>query len=137
VDILAVQSDLAQSIAREVQAKVTPAEQARLGSRRMVNVDAYDLYLRGLSLIDGTDEDRRRAVEFFNQAINIDPNDALIYAGIGRAYGPLGYRGYVPPAESDSKMVWAATKALELDENLAEAHATSKATGAFLDPLDL
>jgi len=124
VDILAVQSDLAQSIAREVQAKVTPAEQARLGSRRMVNVDAYDLYLRKLSLIDGTDEDRGRAVEFFNQAINIDPNDALIYAGIGRAYGPLGYRGYVPPAESDSKMVWAATKALELDENLAEAHAT-------------
>jgi TolB-like protein/DNA-binding winged helix-turn-helix (wHTH) protein/Flp pilus assembly protein TadD len=121
-DILAVQSDLAQSIAREVQAKVTPSEQARLGSRRMVNVDAYDLYLRGHSLIDGTDEDRRKAVEFFNQAINIDPNDALIYAGIGRAYGPLGYRGYVPPAESDSKMVWAATKALELDENLAEAH---------------
>ncbi len=121
-DILAVQSDLAQSIAREVQAKVTPSEQARLGSRRMVNVDAYDLYLRGHSLIDGTDEDRRKAVEFFNQAINIDPNDALIYAGIGRAYGPLGYRGYVPPAESYSKMVWAATKALELDENLAEAH---------------
>jgi TolB-like protein/DNA-binding winged helix-turn-helix (wHTH) protein/Flp pilus assembly protein TadD len=121
-DILAVQSDLAQSIAREVQAKVTPSEQVRLGSRRMVNVDAYDLYLRGHSLIDGTDEDRRKAVEFFNQAINIDPNNALIYAGIGRAYGPLGYRGYVPPAESDSKMVWAATKALELDENLAEAH---------------
>jgi len=123
-DILAVQSDLAQSIAREVQAKVTPSEQARLGSRRTVNVDAYDLYLRGLSLINGTDEDRRKAVEFFNQAINLDPNDALIYAGIGRAYGPLGYRGYVPPAESDSKMVWAATKALELDENLAEAHPT-------------
>jgi len=120
-DILAVQSDLAQAIAREVQAKVTPSEQARLGSKRMVNVDAYDLYLRGHSLIDGTDEDRRKAVEFFNQAISIDPNDALIYAGIGRAYAPLGYRGYVPPAESDSKMVWAATKALELD--LAEAHA--------------
>jgi TolB-like protein/DNA-binding winged helix-turn-helix (wHTH) protein/Tfp pilus assembly protein PilF len=123
-DILAVQSDLAQSIAREVQAKVTPAEEARLRSKRMVNVDAYDLYLKGHSLIDGTDEDRRKAVEFFNQAISIDPNDALIYAGIGRAYGPLGYRGYVPPAESDSKMVWAATRALELDENLAEAHAT-------------
>jgi TolB-like protein/DNA-binding winged helix-turn-helix (wHTH) protein/Tfp pilus assembly protein PilF len=122
VDILAVQSDFAQSIAREVRAKVTPAERARLKSRRMVNVDAYDLYLKGRSLLDGTDEDRKRAIAYFEQAIEIDPKDALIYAGIGQAYGPLGYRGYVPPAESDSKMVWAATKALELDDSLAEAH---------------
>lgn len=122
VDILVVQSDLAQSIAREVQAKVTPSELARLKSRRTVNVDAYDLYLKGRSLFDGTDDDRKRAIAYFEQAIEIDPKDALIYAGIGQAYGPLGYRGYIPPAESDSKMVWAATKALELDDTLAEAH---------------
>jgi TolB-like protein/DNA-binding winged helix-turn-helix (wHTH) protein/Tfp pilus assembly protein PilF len=122
VDILVVQSDLAQSIAREVQAKVTPSERARLKSRRTVNVDAYDLYLKGRSLFDGTDDDRKRAIAYFEQAIEIDPKDALIYAGIGQAYGPLGYRGYIPPAESDSKMVWAATKALELDDTLAEAH---------------
>ena len=89
-----------------------------------MNVDAYDLYLRGLRSLTELMKTDRKAVEFFNQAINLDPNDARIYAGIGRAYGPLGYRGYVPPAESDGKMVWAATKALELDENLAEAHTT-------------
>jgi TolB-like protein/DNA-binding winged helix-turn-helix (wHTH) protein/Flp pilus assembly protein TadD len=124
VDILVVQSDFAQAIAHEVQAKLTPSDRARLETRRMVNVDAYDLYLKGGSLLAGTDEDRKRAISYFEQAIEIDPKDPLIYAGVGLAYGPLGYYGYVSPVESDSKMVWAATKALELDESLAEAHAT-------------
>jgi TolB-like protein/Flp pilus assembly protein TadD len=123
-DILSVQSDFAQAIAREVSAKLTPAERAQFGSRHLVNADAYEIYLKGRYFWQkGGEQERRRALLYFEQAIEIDPNNALAYAGIAQVYGPLGYRGYISPVESDSKMVWAATKALELDDAIAEAHA--------------
>jgi TolB-like protein/DNA-binding winged helix-turn-helix (wHTH) protein/Flp pilus assembly protein TadD len=124
-DILTVQSDFAQAIARQVQAKLTPSERARLGNRHVVNADAYEQYLKGQYFAaKGTEEGRRKAVRYFEQAIEIDPNDALAYAGIAQEYAPLGYYGFVSPIESDNKTVWAATKALELDDTLSEAHAT-------------
>jgi TolB-like protein/DNA-binding winged helix-turn-helix (wHTH) protein/Flp pilus assembly protein TadD len=124
-DILTVQSDFAQAIAREVQAKLTPSERARFGNRHVVNADAYEQYLKGQYFAaKGTEEGRRKAVRYFEQAIEIDPNDALAYAGIAQAYAPLGYYGFVSPIESDNKTVWAATKALELDDTLSEAHAS-------------
>jgi TolB-like protein/DNA-binding winged helix-turn-helix (wHTH) protein/Flp pilus assembly protein TadD len=123
-DILTMQSDFAQAIAREVEAKLTPSERARLGTRQVVNADAYEADLKGRYFSQkGTEEGRQKALHYFEQAIEIDPNDALAYAGIAQLYGPLGYDGYVSPVESDSKMVWGATKALELDDTLAEAHA--------------
>lgn len=123
-DILSVQSDFAQAIAREVSAKLTPAERAQFGSRHLVNADAYEIYLKGRYFWQkGGEQERRTALLYFEQAIEIDPNNALAYAGIAQVYGPLGYRGYISPVESDSKMVWAATKALELDDTIAEAHA--------------
>jgi tetratricopeptide (TPR) repeat protein len=122
-DILTVQSNFAQAIAREVQAKLTPSERARLASSRIVNPDAYELYLKGqFFAAKGTEEGRRTAVRYFEQAIEIDPNNALAYAGIAASYAPLGYYGSVSPVESDSKAVWAATKAIELDDTLSEAH---------------
>jgi tetratricopeptide (TPR) repeat protein len=122
-DILTVQSNFAQAIAREVQAKLTPSERARFATRRIVNAEAYALYLKGQSFAaKGTEEGRRIAVRYFEQAIEIDPNNALAYAGIAGSYAPLGYYGFVSPVESDSKTVWAATKAIELDDTLAEAH---------------
>lgn len=124
-DILTVQSDFTQAIAREVQAKLTPSERARLGNRHVVNADAYEQYLKGqYSAAKETEEGRRKALRYFEQAIEIDPNDALAYAGIAQQYAPLGYYGFVSPIESDNKTVWAATKALELDDALAEAHAS-------------
>jgi TolB-like protein/DNA-binding winged helix-turn-helix (wHTH) protein/Flp pilus assembly protein TadD len=123
-DMLSVQSDFAQAIAREVNAKLTPAERARFGSRHVVNPDAYEVYLKGRYFLQKVGEQERlRALRYFEQAIEIDPDDALAYAGIAQVYGPLGYCGYISPAESDSKMEWAATKALELDDSIAEAHA--------------
>jgi TolB-like protein/DNA-binding winged helix-turn-helix (wHTH) protein/Flp pilus assembly protein TadD len=122
-DILTVQSDFAQAIAREVQVKLTPSERVRLASRNTVNAEAYELYLNGLYFSGkATEEGRKQAIQYFERAIEIDPNDALAYAGIAGSYAPLGYYGFVSPAESDSKTVWAATKALELDDTLAEAH---------------
>jgi TolB-like protein/DNA-binding winged helix-turn-helix (wHTH) protein/Flp pilus assembly protein TadD len=123
-DILTIQSDFAQAIAREVEAKLTPSERARLASRRIVNTDAYELYLKGQSFAaKGTEEGRKKAIRYFEQAIEIDPNNSLAYAGIAGSYAPLGYYGFVSPVESDNKTVWAATKALELDDTLSEAHA--------------
>ena len=131
-EVLALQSDVAEAIAREVQAKLTPSEHARLGSRRMVNADAYELYLKGQYFsAKGTEEGRRKGVRYFEQAIEIDPTNASAYAGIAGAYAPLGYCGFVSPVESDSKTVWAATKALELDDTLSEAHAVLGLRGQF------
>ncbi|UCE39868.1 MAG: protein kinase [Candidatus Aminicenantes bacterium] len=122
-DILALQSELARAIAREIKIVVTPAEQARLALARPVNPEAYQLVLRARSLWNKrTQDDLLRAKELFEQAIELDPTFALAHAGLADAYSMLASYYYIPPSEAYPMAREAAQTALELDENLAEAY---------------
>ncbi len=122
-DILALQSDLARAIAREIKIIVTPAEQARLSLTRPVDPEAFQLVLRARSHWNKrTEEDLNRAKEFFEQAIEKDPTYALAYAGLADAYNMLASYYFIPSSEAYPKAREAALKALELDENIAEAY---------------
>jgi serine/threonine protein kinase/Tfp pilus assembly protein PilF len=122
-DILALQSELARAIAREIKIVMTPAEQARLSLTRPINPEAYQLVLRARSFWNKrTKEDLMRAKELFEQAIETDPTYALAHAGLADAYNMLASYYFVPPSEAYPKAQEAALRALELDENLAEGY---------------
>ncbi len=125
-DVLDLQSEIARAIAREVQIKTTPAEQARLTPRQPVHPKAFDDYLQGRYLFwnKRTEENLRKAIEYFQSAIREDPAYALAYAGLADCYNALGsvQIGALPPVEARRRAEEAAVKALELDPALAEAH---------------
>ena len=124
-DVLMLQRDVARSIAREIEVKLTPQPQNRLASDPAVDRKAYDLYLKGrYSWNKRTEEGFTKAIDYFQQAIVQEPNYALGYAGLADAYALLGS---MPNAEMPRKQAMplaraAALKALEIDETLSEAH---------------
>jgi len=124
-DVLTLQSDVARDIASEIKLTLTPEEQARLASARPVNPEAYQLYLKGrLFWNRRTEEGLKRGIEYFEQAIEIDPNYALAYAGLADSYHLLPWYSTFPPNEAYPKANEAALKALEIDNTIAEAHAS-------------
>jgi len=123
--ILALQSEVARVIAREIQVELTPQEGARLARSRRVDPRAYEAYLRGLYLWNTrTPEGLNKSLEYFRQALEIDPSYALAYVGLADAYFILGDNGFVSPEASFPPARAAARKALELNEDLGEAYAT-------------
>jgi len=125
VDVLALQSEVARAIADEVQAKLTPQERARLARARPVNPAAHEAYLKGRYYWARATEDAvRKSIEYFEEAITKDPNYALAHAGLADAYNQLAnpILEIVPQSAVIPKVKAAATRALELDDNLAEAH---------------
>jgi TolB-like protein/DNA-binding winged helix-turn-helix (wHTH) protein/Tfp pilus assembly protein PilF len=131
-DVITLQNDVANAIAREIQVNLTPQERSRLATSRTVNPEAYQLYLKGRYFWNRrTQEGLKKAIDYFNQAIALDPNYALAYSGVADCYPPLAYLGYVPPNEALSRAKAAAAKALEIDESLAEAHAALGAEKMF------
>jgi len=130
-DVLKLQGEVAQVIANEVNARVTPKEQARLADKRPIDPEAYQAYLEGRYYWNKrTEGDIRKAIGYFQQAINKDPNYALAYAGLADSYLILSIYSSAPWQETYRQAKAAATKALEIDDNLAEAHATLAATRA-------
>jgi serine/threonine protein kinase/Tfp pilus assembly protein PilF len=122
-DILALQKELARTIAAQIKIAVSPEEQARLAEVRPVNPEAYQLYLKGRYLWNKrTGKDLEKALEYFEQAIEKDPNYALAYAGLADLYYILPWYLPFPPKEAFSKGKEVALKALEIDDTLAEAH---------------
>ena len=125
-DVLDLQSEIAQAIAREVQIKMTPDEQARLTSRHPVRPKAFDDYLQGRFLYWNrrTGENLNRAINHFQNAIKEDPNFAQAYVGLADCYNALGavQVGAMPPLDARGRAEEAATKALQLDPSLAEAY---------------
>lgn len=119
-DVLTLESDVARDIAREIRIRLTPQEQARLARGGPVDPQVYELYLRGMYFSDKwTTEGAKRAIGFFDQALQKDPGYAPAYAALGVAYGTLGIYGDV---HAYAQQKTAAKKALELDELLPEAH---------------
>ena len=121
-DILALQSEVAQAVAREIKIVVSPQEQTRLASARPVNPEAYRLCLLGRFLWNKrTEEGFKSAIDHFQRALEIDPAYAPAYAGLADSYILQGL-GFLPPKEAISRGKTAAQKALDIDDSLAEAH---------------
>lgn len=122
-DVFAIQNDLAMRIARALEAEVTPAERERLGERPTTNPDAYTFYLKGRYFWNqGTQAGYAQAAEYFRLAIEADSQFAAAYAGLGHAYSNMGSSGTLGPADARELTRQAALRALELDDQLAEAH---------------
>ena len=121
-DILSVQEELTRRITAELRFKLTDAESRRLGKRHTENTEAYLLYQRGRYLfLQFSPDGIRKGLEYFNQAIALDPNYAPAYAGIGYAYA-LAASQYETPGEAMARARQASLRALQLDEALPEAH---------------
>ena len=124
-DIFAVESEIAKTIAETLQAKLTGAEKSSIAKAPTANPEAYELYLKGRFFWNKrTGADLRKAIDYFNQAIAKDPNYALAYVGLADSYLLLSSYAAVSPAESLPPARSALKKALELDDSLAEAHAS-------------
>ena len=124
-DIFKIQDLLAAQVADSLTERLTPQEQRHLASRPTENLETYKLYLKGRYFWNQrTVEGYLKAIEFFEQAIRLDPKFALGYSGIADCYALLEQRDGLPPEEAFPKAEQAASKALELDETLAEAHAS-------------
>jgi TolB-like protein/predicted Ser/Thr protein kinase len=125
-DVLALQSAVVQAIADEIRAQVTPQENERLKTARRVDPEVYDTTLKGKATLEYAtrEEQVRQAIELFQKAVDRDPTYAPAWAGLGEALWSLAAAGFdwVAPGEVRDKAIAAAEKALELDENLPDAH---------------
>ncbi len=127
--VFELQEELAKDIARAIKGKVSKKEEEDIGQRYRGSLEAYELYLKGRSLYHKYDkEDLWRAVQFFRQALTIDPDYVLAYAGLADSYIQLIDRGF----ESDKQILKdaeiAALQAVDKDPYSAEAH---KALGTY------
>jgi TolB-like protein/Tfp pilus assembly protein PilF len=124
-DVFAAESDIAKMIADTLRAKLSGSEQQAIAVRPTENAEAHQLYLRGRYFWNKrTGADFKKAIGYFNQAIDKDPNYALAYAGLADAYVLLSAYAEASPKESLPQAKAAAAKALELDSTLGEAHTT-------------
>jgi TolB-like protein/Flp pilus assembly protein TadD len=133
-DLLSVQAEVATAIAQEIRIRLTSQEQQRLAQLRPVNSQAYQAYLKGRFFWNKRSAEKvRKAIEYFEQAIALDPNYAAAHAGLADCYTALGHYGAVPPAAAYPRARAAALRALEIDEQLAEAHAALAAIKTHYD----
>jgi serine/threonine-protein kinase len=133
-DLLSVQREIARDISGNLKLKLSSADENRLTKRYTENPEANQLYLKGLFYWNKrTGDSAKKAIEYFQQAIERDPNYALAYAGLADAYPALTFFADTPPQESFPKAKAAAKRALELDETLAEAHTSLAATLFYYD----
>jgi TolB-like protein/DNA-binding winged helix-turn-helix (wHTH) protein/Tfp pilus assembly protein PilF len=124
-DILALQSEIAQAVAHEIKIALTSEESASLARPRSVNPEAYEAYLKGLShWYRISPEHLAAALEYFQLALEKDPNYALAYVGVANVWLLRSDAGFMLPAEAYPKSKAAIARALELDNSVSEAHIT-------------
>jgi TolB-like protein/DNA-binding winged helix-turn-helix (wHTH) protein len=124
-DVLKLQGDVAQAVAQQVRAQVTPEQQARLRSAPAVNPQAYEAYLRGSSLLrSDTGATLRNAQAYFEEAVRRDPRFAPAYVGLADCYLALGKYRWIPPQDASRYGSEAIHKALQIDGTLGEAHSS-------------
>jgi serine/threonine protein kinase/Tfp pilus assembly protein PilF len=122
-DVFAIQDDISQAIVTALKIKLGVEEKAALVKRYTNDIEAYNLYLKGRYYWNKrTAEGMNRSIEYFKQTIEINPTYALAYTGLAEAYIVLGEWSIYPPKEVFPKARTAALKALEIDDELAEAH---------------
>ena len=129
--VLALQGDVAQAIAGEVSIQVTPQEQARLAHLHPVNVEAQEQYLLGKYRLNLGDS--ANAITNFQNALQKDPNYAPADAALADVYGWLGEAGWIVDSEAFANQKVEASKAIALDDSLAEAHVELAKALEYLD----
>jgi TolB-like protein len=133
-DVFSVESDIAKTIAETLQAKLSGHEVAALAARPTENNAAHDLYLKGRFFWNKrTSADMKTALEYFKQAAAADPNYAVAYAGMADCYLLLPLYGGGDPAELYPQATAMAQKAISLDPNLGEPHASLGLVHALFD----
>jgi serine/threonine-protein kinase len=124
-DMLSVQREIAREITNNLRPTLSGVDMSRMEKQYTVNPEAFQLYLKGRFYWNKrTGPDLHRAVPFFQQAIETDPNYALAYTGLADSYALIAVYTDEPPRDVMPKAKAAALKALSLDDNLAEAHAS-------------
>ncbi len=132
-DILALQQEVAVAIADEVEIKLTPEQKAHPSDARLVNARAHEAYLEGrYYLARARGSEFEKALNYFQQAIQLDSSYALAYAGLAETYTAMN-TSYLTPLEAGPKAKAAAMKALELDETLALAHVSLGSVHLYYD----
>ncbi|MEJ2006993.1 MAG: protein kinase, partial [Acidobacteriota bacterium] len=122
-DVLALHSEVARAVARQIRITVTPEEQKRLATASAVNPGAYEAYLRGRYEFNRwSRQGFTRAAEYFTKAVERDPDYALAYGWQAQSYNALAYYEYLPPGQAYPRAREAASKALEIDSHVLEAH---------------
>ncbi len=124
-DVLDLESEIAQAIARAGRLELTLPEISQLAKTRRVDPAAFEAYVKGRYFWNKRDgENLKKAIGFFQQALDVDPAYAVAYSGVADSYTQLGYLSLVAPREVFPKAREAAGKALELEASLAEPHAS-------------
>jgi TolB-like protein/DNA-binding winged helix-turn-helix (wHTH) protein/tetratricopeptide (TPR) repeat protein len=123
-DILKVQDDVGKAVAQEIKVRLTSQKKAELAQSHPVNPEAFDAYLQGYYFFQrNTDEDTDRAAKYYERATQLDPSYALAWVGLSRVRQWQAVRGLIPSEEGHRLAREAVERALELNPNLAEAHA--------------
>ena len=121
--ILIVQREVGWAIAREVRVNLSPQKKTRRTQMKSVDVEAYEAYLRGRQEFNRwSGQGFTKAAAYFEKAAQKDPNYALAYAWLAQCYNALAFFGYLAPHEAYPKTREAASKALEIDSAVVEAH---------------
>ena len=133
-DLIALQGEIARDVSQKLKTRLSTAEEQRLAKNYTSNVEAYQLYLRGrYHLFKLTPAGIQTGASYFQQAIENDPSYALAYVGLASAYRATVLSTDMPPAEFFPKGKAAAQRAIEIDDNLAEAHAVLAFTMFWYD----
>jgi TolB-like protein len=124
-DLLLLQREIARDVSGKLKIKLSGADERKIAKAYTTNAEAYKVYLQGRFYWNKREEkDFRKAVEYFNQAIALDANYALAYAGLADTYALLSTFGFMPPPEGVPKAREFARQAVSLDGGLAEPHTT-------------
>ena len=133
-DTLEVQSVIASEISKQLKVKLSGEQERRVSGQRTDSMEAYQHYVKGRFYWNKrNDEAFKKAVEHFQTAVNLDPGYALAYSGLADTYALMTDYGVTSGTESGSKSKAAALKALEIDDQLAEAHTSLAWNFAFFD----
>jgi len=133
-DIFAMEEDIAKEISKKLRLKLAPEKQNLLAGRYTDNVEAYHLYLKGrFYWAKRTEEGLYKGIQYFRQAIELDPTYALAYAGVAEGYVPLAVYCHLAPKDACPKARAAAQAALEIDPKLSEARTVLGAIISYYD----
>jgi len=122
-DVMLLQSEVAQAIAQQVEVAIRPEEQNQFESAESIDPVAYEAYLKGNFHVERfTPQDMKLAAQYYQQAVDIDPDNAMAYAGLAKLCAFQAQVGMIRPQEARERCLLPILKALQLDDSLPEAH---------------